>query len=783
MIAHIRKSDKAEQRLGAHCRAASEFARRSLQPIGLGATGALAGLLHDMGKATAAFQAYLREPAAHPDRKPADSPAHAPIGAAFACEQWFNGDEGRKRTAQIVSMAVFGHHAGLPDCLDIHGKSPYLLHFDPAGREKLHYSEAVDNYLREVAGSDELNLLFERVCGEMRAAEEKLDSDAGERAFQLGMLARTVLSAVVDADRWDSARFERGDDSAEPDAPLPDWSALLKKLEAHLGSLPRRNAIDDLRADISMQCLRCGRLSPGIFALTVPTGGGKTFSTLRFSLEHILSNEMRRVFYVIPFNTILDQNADDIREALDQYDGILEHHSGVVWDDEEDESEYRRLTERWDMDIVFTSMVQFLNALFRKENTDARRMRALMHSVLIFDEVQALPKKCTGLFEKAIRFLVRFYGCTVVLCTATQPRFELPAVEMIGDVPRLFSDMHRVRRIHYVDRSRAAISNAEAAEKIVELMDRHGSVLLVVNTKPVARAVYSLAKKALAGKAATFHLSTNMCAAHRLDILAEVKARTGSGSRKPTLLISTQLIEAGINVSFPAVVRSLAGLSSINQAAGRCNRNAEDELGTVYLWKLSEEKLTSLAEILAERELADAYLRHFEDQIDRIGDPDVLALYFGDERREFSGALSYPHIDWNTNLCEMLSENGKCKGAAEEAHTGMSQKLCLKQSFRKAGETFEVIDQKTRPVVVPYGEGKEIIAALFGAHDMKEEIRLMRRAQRFSVNVYEHEYRALEDRHALYPVGETGIVALREEFYSAEIGLVLDPAGMELLNI
>ncbi len=779
MNAHIRKSDGIPQGLPAHCRAVSLLAERTLAPMGLGAAGALAGLLHDMGKATRAFQDYLIASYEHPERR-GDSTPHAPVGAIFVYETWFKGELTAKLTAQIISMAVYGHHASLPDCLNEKGESPYLLYFTPEGKKELHYDEAAEIFLRDIAARAELDALFARARSEMDALCARLDPD--QQAHQLGLAARMLLSAVVDADRWDSACFERGADSLAPAEPAPDWAALCQTFDAYVAeTFTAKSELNDIRARISQNCLACADLGPGIFSLTVPTGGGKTFATLRYALAHAGLAGMRRIFYVIPFNTILDQNAADIRKALADYEGILEHHSGIVRDEEDEsaEAEYRLLTERWDKPIVLTSMVQFLNSLYRKENTDARRMRALMHSTLIFDEVQALPKRCTRLFESAIRFLVRFCGCTVVLCTATQPQLKLPAREMIRDVGDLFRKMRRVR---YLDETRPDVTYAEAAEKLTALMDKHESVLAVVNTKDAAREIYRLVKEARGGKTACYHLSTNMCPAHRLAILDEVKARTQKDARKPTFLISTALIEAGINVSFPAVVRSLAGLGSVIQAAGRCNRNAEAETGTVYLWRLAEENLSKLPEIHDGQALSDTYLQKYGDCVDRIADPDVITEYFADEREQAKDELPYPYPKWNTNLCDMLAKNGKCANEAKSRKNGVLNRLAIAHSFRTAGEVFNVINQNTRALLVPYGEeGEKLIADILGDHDMKEEIRLIRRAQFFSVNVYEHSFRALDERGALYPLGDTGIVALRGEFYGAESGLQVEPGEMELM--
>lgn len=227
--------------------------------------------------------------------------------------------------------------------------------------------------------------------------------------------------------------------------------------------------------------------------LTVPTGGGKTLSSLRFALGHA-ARGMERIFYVIPFNTILDQNARDIREALDGYDGILEHHGNVVVEDEGERMHYRRLTERWDSRIILTSMVQFLNALYRRENTNARRMHRLTRSVIVFDEIQALPRRCKVLFERAVNFLVLNCGCTVLLCTATQMEFDNIVMpngnELMGDEKELSRLYDALTRVRWNPELRAGLTNADAARKLQNLMRSHGSVLAIVNTKAVAWDVY-----------------------------------------------------------------------------------------------------------------------------------------------------------------------------------------------------------------------------------------------------------------------------------------------------
>ncbi|MDO4175822.1 MAG: DEAD/DEAH box helicase family protein, partial [Eubacteriales bacterium] len=237
--------------------------------------------------------------------------------------------------------------------------------------------------------------------------------EKGERyarsAFQAGMLTRFLLSVLIDADRWDSACFEYGRDSMKQSNPVPDWAQLSKRYEAYAKeTFTGTGELDRKRQEISDLCVEKADGRTGIYRLSVPTGGGKTFASLRYAMKHAKQNGQQHIFYIIPYNTILDQNAKDIREALAQYEGILEHHSNVMVMQEDDKEEellrYKQLTERWDSDIILTSMVQFLNALFRKENTNARRMHRLTNAVLIFDEIQALPRHCKGLFERRLPF-------------------------------------------------------------------------------------------------------------------------------------------------------------------------------------------------------------------------------------------------------------------------------------------------------------------------------------------------------------------------------------------
>lgn len=750
----------------------------------------LTGLLHDWGKGTADFQNYLQGIGSR-------HPNHAGLGALYVWRRWYESEKAvkKRQAAQLISLCIYGHHAGLPDCLDISGRSPYLDGLGEQSEE--YYAEAMVNFYKEVASAEELDGLFEGACKELEGFG--LDKDS----FEWGMTARLLLSILVDADRWDSACFEYDADPFEKSQEVePSWKKLLTELEAYVEQFPKEGELAKTRRDISDWCRTAGEAGPGIYTLSVPTGGGKTYSSLRFALSQAEKNGQDRIFYLIPMNTILDQNSKDIRDALPSCSSILEHHSNVVVEDEADEENYRRLTERWDSRIILTSLVQFLDTLFRGGNSRARRMYRLANSVLVFDEIQALPKKCRELFKRAIQFLVEYCSCTVLLCTATQPRLGLKSEELVPDVSLLYQKLNRVV---YVPQMEGRTYQAAAAD-IASFIQRESSVLAIVNTKDAAWNVFRLltellncsgfrmieVQQGLSDEAIALcaencaedevlcaHLSTLMCPMHRKEILRWIKVWLKK--KKRVCCVSTALIEAGINVSFPVVVRSLAGMPSIIQAAGRCNRNCEADYGTVYIWNL-EERLGRLPDIQKGGEICNNLLKSIENP-DELGKPEMIEKYFAREEVYARGVEQYPYKQWNTNLVTMLSINSECRSIAEDRRENplpcMSKRF--RQSFRTAGAVFEVIDQKTRSVVVPYGRGKELIEQLADRHMLREEIGYLKEAQQYSVNLFEPVFRRLAEEGALNSLGETGVVVLKEEFYGAWAGVRMTPQEMEEL--
>lgn len=791
-IAHIRSKDKQIQALAEHTENVAKLCSQSCAKIGLPHLGYLIGLLHDMGKANTRFATYLESRVlGKPCPYTKGSIHHAPVGAIYAYETWYRPEESyaNRGTAQIIAMVVLAHHSGLYDVFDPEKKSPFLNTME-RDKEELCYTESVQNFWDEVCDADALTKEYVQAVQEVakiystikNLPKKQPESGAGtntnsdtvtdneEKSILRSLVTRMVLSALVDADRWDSACFDYGMDpfiAFEP--PIPKWQQAYTSLENHLSSFSHTSEVDTIRQEISDTCAKAAQTDAKLYRLTVPTGGGKTLSSLRFAIAKAMQDpEIERILYPIPFNTISDQNAKDTHDALGDTLPILEHHGNVSYEDKTDDEieEHKKLTERWDTKgIIFTSVVQFMNALYRAENTHARRMHHLAHSLLIFDEIQALPKKCTRLFEIAIDFLIQICGCTVILCTATQPCLTFRTVPR-DILPAYESYYTRLKRTQLINETKNERSNEEAIEKIITMVEKYRAVLMIVNTKKEAAQLYEGVK---AAGIPAIHLSTNMYPQHRLQCIQKIKERDPNAK---LFCVSTALIEAGINISFPCVIRSLTGLGSILQAAGRCNRNAElhaGTLGDVYIWDLKDEKLTHLDEI---KECADLARRILNEE----PEPDSLwsiKEYYERERKKFANDLSYPISNRNNDLVSLL-------GQARPQNDTSRFPLC--GAYRTAGENFHVIDAVTYSVLVPHKEGEELYHLLSSDLSMEERIRCMQRAGRYSISLYKELFQRLLHDEIIFPIRDGEMYVLQKENYNEETGLTVQSEYMDLLQ-
>ena len=551
--------------------------------------------------------------------------------------------------------------------------------------------------------------------------------------------------------------------------------------------------------------LRISTKPKGIYQLTVPTGGGKTFASLRFALNHAKEYSMDRVFYIIPYTSIIDQNVEEVRKILEEKDSkgnylnkvVLEHHSNLT--PEEETNRQGLLAENWDAPIVFTTQVQFLEALFGSGTRSARRMHQLANSVIIFDEIQTLPVRCVHMFNVAIRFLVQNCGTTVVLCTATQPLLDKvdpiqralkiePEQKIISYEKELFQ---KLKRVDVFDKTRPEKwDEEEVAELAVHQFREKGSVLVIVNTKSSARAVYQAVLQK--SNATVYHLSTNMCPAHRLKVLDEIKEKLQPEKTEPVICVSTQLIEAGVDIDFGSVIRYLAGMDSIAQAAGRCNRHGvRKSPGSVWIVNPKQENTDRLNDIKIGIEKAERIFRDFKDFPEKF-DGDLIGLntmevyynyYFFERKGEMAYSVNKDSIvGQSDNLFNLLSTN---KLATDEYARikKASPEIPFTQSFQVASKAFHVIDENTQGVIVPYGEGKELIKDLCGAFDLEKQFELIKKAQRYSVNMYTREFNEMAKNHAIHEVQEgAGIYYLDNEYYNNEFGWSNDSiSGMETL--
>jgi CRISPR-associated endonuclease/helicase Cas3 len=493
---------------------------------------------------------------------------------------------------------------------------------------------------------------------------------------------------------------------------------------------------------------------------------------------------MDRIIYVSPYTSIIDQNADVVRQILEPAGSefasvVLEHHSNLT--PLKDTWRSKVLSENWDAPVVFTTAVQFLDALFGPGTRAARRMHQMANAVLIFDEIQTVPVRCVHLFNNAVNFLVEQCGSTVVLCTATQPLLHKvdagkgairlgENAELMRDVGALFA---KIQRHQVVDgRKPGGWEYGEAAGLAVTEARESGSCLVVVNTKREALSIYKECRAA-APDFLAYQLSTNMCPAHRLKIFESIRRRPAD---TPVICVSTQLIEAGVDISFGSAIRALAGLDSIAQAAGRCNRHGESAMGQVHVINLSGEVPKKLADIRKAQEAAQRVLdENFAETGSRnvdLSNPDLIEKYFRyyffDRRKEMDYPVGPDKAERDDTLLRMLGDNSLAVAASVPPPP-----IFMRQAFKTAAAAFEPIDANTRGVIVPYTPaGQAIIGELCAAHEVEKQFSLLRWAQRFTVNVFPDVLERLQQARAVHEVQEgTGILFLDEKYYSNDYGL------------
>ncbi len=732
-IAHIRPDGNGgwiPHGLEDHLLGVAELARRNAAAFGAADWGYVAGLWHDLGKYRPGFQKYIRSKSgydAHIENAPGRVD-HSTAGAVHSVEQL--GLSGR-----ILAYLIAGHHAGLPDYAS-----------DETGGKSL---------ITRLANAKELGYLPDALGAGVPENILKTDLPAwpptgkkpGDLKAGFHLWVRMLFSCLVDADFLDTEAF------MQPERPgvrrgFPCVQELLPVFDRYMARLAAKaapTAVNRIRGEVLARCRSQATQPPGLFSLTVPTGGGKTLSSLAFALEHATAHDKRRVIYVIPYTSIIEQTADTFREAIAEMGEVLvEHHSNAESDPDKENHRTRLACENWDAPLIVTTNVQFLESLYAARTSRCRKLHNIANSVVIFDEAQMLPPELLQTVLNTLSQLKEHYGVSLVFCTATQPalnsreslesRFQgLDEVREIMDDPKaLHHDLKRVQ-VELPD----DLHQQAAWKTLADELTEHESVLCIVNRRDDCRQLHELMAED------TFHLSALMCGQHRADRIGEIKDKLER--KQPVRVISTQLVEAGVDLDFPVVYRALAGLDCIAQAAGRCNREGRLQgLGKVKVFVPPSKNFG----LIARAEQAARELLHgFEGD---LLEPDTFLRFFDH---------FYSRVDTDRKrLEEWLAVNPDTLGLY----------------FRTAAAQFRLIDDEhTEAVFVNYGKGEGLIEQLRkeGPHRL-----LMRQLQRYSVSVPKYRLGQLVEDHCVEELPEyPGVYVQRHDgLYSNGVGLLSD---------
>lgn len=713
-----------------------------------------AAVLHDVGKVAQQFQTYLLSDDGH-----RGDVQHARQGAFVVNDFFESKGEIEEIAKEILELAISKHHGGLPDCIDESGNRAFLLGFTESDKsnEKYAYQE-IKRGLNGLAldlqsnfrGSAEDIACFLKKIKSLRLSKDSI-------YFYLGLLVKLIYSRLVDADRTDAACFETRK-QYRPNA--VDWQNLISRLDKSMRSFDSSSEINRIRHQINEQCCLAGARETGIYRLSIPTGGGKTLASLNFALHHALKTGKRRIIYVIPYLSITTQTAKTFRDVLglnSDSDVLLEHYSTAgmqrsadVADNAssefEDAGEHQRklAAERWDNPIIVTTMVEFLETVMSARGTKLRKFHNMADSVIIFDEIQSLPMNTINLFNEIVSFLSKITNSTILLCSATQPLLEKTKREnlLLSEKPDLIAETEsyedKLRRTRIVA-SAENKSCDELGQIIYQQARKNGNCLAIVNLKKEAREIFQcLERLDVNHEFELIHLSTAMCGRHRTDCLNRIGALLDPGNPKPVICVSTQLIEAGVDISFACVVRAMAGLDSIMQAAGRCNRNGESvEPKNVYVYPLKDEDSMEryLPDIAMGKQLTLQIMENYPGK--DLLSSNILEQYYdmllrkkdGNGKGGYTDCPIRGRAEGATTAYDLLSFN-ECDRSQFTNTTGGKYGLCFAQAFQTVSDNFHVIPDVTHNVVVPYGQATELLDMLHRG-ELSEKISVLRRLQEY----------------------------------------------------
>jgi CRISPR-associated endonuclease/helicase Cas3 len=718
--------------LEAHLRAVAELAGAAARRFNASDWAHLAGLWHDLGKYRPRFQNYIRqvsgfEADAHIKGEAGKAP-HSTAGALLACDTF-------KEAGRVLAYLIAGHHAGLDDW---HGGLEARLAL-PASRAEL--DEAL-------AAKPPATILDPGAF--------KLDLRAipgGSVGFALWV--RMLFSCLVDADFLDTEAY-MDPDKAAVRVGWPDIPTLLDKFDRHMADMAAKappTPVNRLRADVLRQCRAEAMATPGLFSLTVPTGGGKTLSSLAFALEHARKHGKHRIIHVIPYTSIIEQTADIFRGIFG--DAVIEHHSNAEADPARENHQSRLACENWDAPIVVTTNVQFFESLFAARTSRCRKLHNIVDSVVVLDEAQLLPPEFLQPILDVLNLLTQHYGVTVVLSTATQPALSTRAYfdakqnlrglenvrEIVADPDALYRALERVKV-----RLPADWQSPTDWDTLARELGGFESVLAIVNRRNDARELWQRMPEG------SLHLSALMCGAHRSQVIASIKARLKTGI--PTRVISTQLVEAGVDVDFPVVYRALAGLDSIAQAAGRCNREGQLARGQVVVF-------------VAPKPAPPGLLRKGENA--------CKSTLYGVEGNPLDRPLFAHYFERLYHACD-LDEHDIASLLKVDGKT-------LACNFRTAAEKFKLIQDEDSTLIIvryrgPDGADDSVDKWLSTLRKDGPQRWLMRKLQRYTVNIHSREALKLLEQGDIEETMPGLYAQVSDWLYDPDLGL--NPNGIPL---
>ena len=783
----------------------------------LESTVLLLATLHDLGKYASAWQTYLMSQS----DKIVPHSLHGAHYISATLSEKFTGSESFFMR-DILSYVIQAHH-GLFDAL-----SPYGYHGLEHKKENFE-STYLPTFL-EIEGNfaqhydkEEINMLLENSYQELKSLLHSLHShnEVLDGNFSSGVIIRMLLSALIDADWSDAASFHGITEEAVWDEFEEHfaWDTLIHNLESFLQQFDKATDIEKLRQEISDECEESAKLPSGIYRLFVPTGGGKTLTVMRYALRHAKMHGKKRIIYAAPYKSIIEQTATVYRDALFSDETahvrdltLLEHHGDVIVDQSDEDvdsnSMYDFLTDRWKSPIILTTLVQLLNTMFSDSKKSIRRLHNLANSVVVIDEFQAVPNRCKTIFNLFINTLALEFGTSFVLCSATQPPFKDFIIDRKSfhklapiayrepmDLVSDYSKKKAFARTTLVDDTRKRPYSIEDLTTLVSTrMNTNSSMLIVLNTRAAVSRLYEHINNEHPDYR-VFVLSNNMCSCHIAGRISEIRRlldeiASNKSEPKKLLVISTSLIEAGVDISFDEVIRSLTGLDTILQAAGRCNRHGLKDVGIVRVINLSTEieNVSRMDDIVQAQEVMFPILNDFKVNPARYDDTlfsnRAIEIYYKNYYREIARKTHYPLRigDEDTSIFDLLSENQVGCQKYKYRTKKLFPPFIINQAFLTAGKNFEAISEHATRIFVPLGdEGRELLFQLGREYVGGKSRRLLKRVEQYSVALTRYQYEQLKGGNAIFTTFGGGVEVLREEFYSDAQGVILNPENQKTL--